>query len=76
LLGADWFPGADRFLYFGVGADAGGEELFKSQQKKNVLDPAWNEECELPAGRSLKFTVFKQMQREDGRHRLCKLRLG
>jgi len=59
LPGADWFPGADRFLYFGVGADAGGEELFKSQQKKNVMDPVWNEECELPAGKPLKFTVFQ-----------------
>jgi len=59
LPGVDWFPGTDRFLYFGVGADAGGEELFKSQQKKNVLDPVWNEECELPADMPLKFTVFQ-----------------
>jgi len=55
----DWFPGTDRFLYFGVGADVGGEELFKSQQKKNVMDPVWNEECELPANMPLKFTVFQ-----------------
>eukprot|EP00419_Tripos_fusus_P052715 CAMPEP_0172803438 /NCGR_PEP_ID=MMETSP1075-20121228/4497_1 /TAXON_ID=2916 /ORGANISM="Ceratium fusus, Strain PA161109" /LENGTH=57 /DNA_ID=CAMNT_0013641857 /DNA_START=65 /DNA_END=235 /DNA_ORIENTATION=+ len=27
LPGADWFPGADRFLHFGVGADVGGDEL-------------------------------------------------
>jgi len=59
LPGVDWSPGTDRFLYFGVGADAGGEELFKSQQRKNVLDPVWNEECELPSGMPLKFTVFQ-----------------
>jgi len=59
LPGVDWFPGNDRFLYFGVGADSGGEELFKSQQKKNVVDPVWNEECELPADMPLKFTVFQ-----------------
>jgi len=55
----DWFPGTDRFLYFGVGADAGGDELFKSQQKKNVLDPVWNEEFELPADMPVKFTIFQ-----------------
>jgi len=59
LPGVDWFPGTDRFLYFGVGADVGGDELFKSQQKKNVADPVWNEECELPANMPLKFTVFQ-----------------
>jgi len=59
LPGTDWFPGTDRFLYFGVGADVGGEELFKSQQKKNVVDPVWNEECELPSDTPLKFTVFQ-----------------
>jgi len=59
LPGVDWFPGTDRFLYFGVGADVGGEELFKSQQKKNVVDPVWNEEFELPGDIGLKFTVFQ-----------------
>jgi len=59
LPGVDWFPGTDRFLYFGVGADVGGDELFKSQQRKNVADPVWNEECELPANMPLKFTVFQ-----------------
>mmetsp|Transcript_134207 Transcript_134207/g.261381 ORF Transcript_134207/g.261381 Transcript_134207/m.261381 type:complete len:312 (-) Transcript_134207:9-944(-) len=59
LPGVDWFPGHDRFLYFGVGEAIGGEELFKSQQKKNVVDPVWNEECELPADMPLKFTVFQ-----------------
>jgi len=59
LPGVDWFPGHDRFLYFGVGEAIGGEELFKSQQKKNVVDPVWNEECEIPADMPLKFTVFQ-----------------
>eukprot|EP00419_Tripos_fusus_P088675 CAMPEP_0172861836 /NCGR_PEP_ID=MMETSP1075-20121228/72888_1 /TAXON_ID=2916 /ORGANISM="Ceratium fusus, Strain PA161109" /LENGTH=58 /DNA_ID=CAMNT_0013710019 /DNA_START=39 /DNA_END=212 /DNA_ORIENTATION=+ len=27
LPAVDWFPGTDRFLYFGVGADVGGDEL-------------------------------------------------
>jgi len=67
LPGVDWFPGTDRFLYFGVGADAGGEELFKSQRKKNVLEPVWNEEfeLELPADMQFKFTVFQSD--EDGK---------
>jgi len=59
LPAADWFPGTDRFLYFGVGADVGGEEFFKSQQRKNVFDPVWNEEFEAPADIPLNFTVFQ-----------------
>eukprot|EP00419_Tripos_fusus_P033475 CAMPEP_0172778666 /NCGR_PEP_ID=MMETSP1074-20121228/202029_1 /TAXON_ID=2916 /ORGANISM="Ceratium fusus, Strain PA161109" /LENGTH=351 /DNA_ID=CAMNT_0013615613 /DNA_START=6 /DNA_END=1061 /DNA_ORIENTATION=+ len=59
LPGVDWFPGVDRFLHFGVGADAGGDEFFKSQPKKNVMDPVWNEEFEVPANMPLKFTVFQ-----------------
>jgi len=59
LPSVDWFPGTDRFLYFGVGADAGGEELFKSQLKKNALEPMWNEEFEVPADVPLKFTIFQ-----------------
>merc|ERR1719507_1398503 len=47
---ANWRPGIDRFLYVGVGEDVGGREIFKTQLKKNVVDPVWNEECHLPAG--------------------------
>mmetsp|Transcript_54335 Transcript_54335/g.108225 ORF Transcript_54335/g.108225 Transcript_54335/m.108225 type:complete len:355 (-) Transcript_54335:137-1201(-) len=55
----EWHPGTDRYLYFGVGADAGGEEFFTSAKKQNVMDPVWNEECELPGNAPLKFTVFQ-----------------
>jgi len=65
LPGVDCFLGTDRFFHFGVGADAGGEELFKSQRKKNVMDPVWNEEFQLPANMSLKFTIFQSD--EDGK---------
>jgi len=65
LPAVDWSPGTDRFLYFGVGVDIGGDELFKSQQKKNVVDPVWNEECELPANMLFKITIFQAD--EDGK---------
>jgi len=54
-----WNPGIDRFLYIGVGEDVGGRELFKTQLKKNVVDPVWNEECHLPAGFPLMFSVLQ-----------------
>lgn len=56
---ADWKPGIDRYLYVGVGEDVGGEEYFRSQLRKNVVDPVWNEECELPAGIPLIFSVLQ-----------------
>jgi len=55
----EWQPGNDRFLYFAVGAEPGGEDFFKSSQKQNVVDPVWNEECEVPANVALKISVFQ-----------------
>jgi len=54
-----WNRGSDRFLYVGVGEDVGGQELFKTQLKKNVVDPVWNEECHLPVGTPLVFSILQ-----------------
>jgi len=59
LPDAHWNRGIDRFLYVVVSEDVGGRELFKTQLKKNVVDPVWNEECLLPTGTLLTFTVFQ-----------------
>jgi len=57
----DWQQGSDRLFYFEVsGGEAGSETLFQSQKKQNVVDPVWNEECELPANLPLKFSVFQE----------------
>mmetsp|Transcript_134202 Transcript_134202/g.261373 ORF Transcript_134202/g.261373 Transcript_134202/m.261373 type:complete len:684 (-) Transcript_134202:176-2227(-) len=59
LPAVDWFPGTDRFLYFGVGADVGGDEFFKSRTMRNVVDPVWDEEFDIPANIPLRFTIFQ-----------------
>jgi len=59
LPDGDLEPGKDRFLYYAVGVESGGIELFESSKKQNVVDPVWNEECELPANGALKFSVFQ-----------------
>jgi len=56
----DWQPGDDRIFTFRVGAEPKGQELFISSQKPNVVDPNWNEECELPANMALTFSIFQE----------------
>jgi len=56
---AHWNRKSDRFLAVGVSEDVGGRELFKTQLKKNVVDPVWNEECHLPVGTPLVFSILQ-----------------
>jgi len=50
-------PETDRFLFFT--AEVGGLERYSSQQKKNVLDPVWNEEFEVPFSGPMTLSVFQ-----------------
>lgn len=59
LPAKDWARGTDRLLYVAVGTDVGSDEFFKSQIRKNVVDPVWNEECEVLAGVPLIVSIFQ-----------------